>query len=92
MKNFKPFFAGGSDDEKAKAAENITRRTKYLADNFKGNYLFGDKPSVADCYLFVMTLWAQKVGVQLPAALDAFRDRMKQRPAVQTVMKAEGLI
>ncbi|HEV2570278.1 MAG TPA: glutathione S-transferase N-terminal domain-containing protein [Beijerinckiaceae bacterium] len=38
-KNFKPFFAGGSDDEKAKAAENITRRTKYLADNFKGNYL-----------------------------------------------------
>ncbi|MBN9084359.1 MAG: glutathione S-transferase [Rhizobiales bacterium 62-17] len=91
-KNFKPFFGGGSDEEKAKAAENITRRTKYLADNFKGNYLFGDKLSVADCYLFVMTLWAQKVGVQLPATLDAFRDRMKERPAVQTVMKAEGLI
>lgn len=90
-KSFKPFFRGGSDEEKAQASEIINRRAKYIIDNMKGNYLFGDKLSVADCYLFIMTLWADKVGVQLPEALQAFRERMKARPAVQAVFKSEGL-
>ncbi|MDH7794081.1 MULTISPECIES: glutathione binding-like protein [unclassified Beijerinckia] len=90
-KSFKPFFRNGSDEEKAQASEIINRRAKYIVDNMKGNYLFGDKLSVADCYLFIITLWAEKVGVQLPEALQAFRDRMKARPAVQAVFKSEGL-
>ena len=31
-KNFKPLFAGGSDEEKQKARETITKRLNYLAD------------------------------------------------------------
>ena len=91
-KSFKPFFAGAGDDEKAKAAEMIVKRMTHLATTLKGDYLFGDDVSVADCYLFVMLLWAAKNQIEAPADLIAFRDRMMARPAVQTAMRHEGLI
>lgn len=91
-KNFKPFFAGGSDDDKAAAGKAIGQRLGYLADRMAGDYLFGDSPSAADCYLFVMLLWAGKNGVEVPPPLAAMREWMTARPAVQTAMKHEGLI
>jgi glutathione S-transferase len=91
-KSFKPFFAGADADTKAKAGEMIVKRMGYLADTMQGDYLFGSTISVADCYLFVMLLWAKKVGVEPPAPLAAFRDRMMTVPAVETAMKHEGLV
>ncbi len=91
-KAFKPFFAGGSDDDKAKAGAAILKRLGYLADTMTGPFLFGDAPSAADCYLFVMLLWADKNGVEVPPLLAALRKRMMARPAVQVAMKHEGLI
>ncbi len=91
-KSFKPFFSGASDDDKAKAGATITKRLGYLSDTMVGDYLFGPDLSVADCYLFVMLLWARKNGVSMTPHLDAFRDRMAIRPAVQTAMRHEGLI
>jgi glutathione S-transferase len=82
-KAFKPFFSGGSDDEKSKAAETILKRIRYLADTMKGDFLFGAGVSAADCYLFVMLLWAQKTNIAVPSELEAFRDRMQERPAVR---------
>ncbi len=90
-KGFKPFFAGAGEDEKAKAGETINRRLGYLADTMRGDYLFGPRISVADCYLFVMLLWAQKTGVATPDKLAALRDRMMELPSVRTAMKHEGL-
>lgn len=91
-KGFKPFFAGASDEDKAKAGAMITRRMAYLADGLDGDYLFGAEMSVADAYLFVMTLWAGKMGVSVPDKLAALRDRMMARPAVRTAMTHEGLM
>ena len=91
-KSFKPFFAGGGDSDKAKAGEMIGKRMGYLADNMKGDYLFGSAVSVADFYLFVMTLWAKKFDVEPPAPLVAFRERMMMLPSVQKAMKHEGLV
>lgn len=90
-KNFKPFFAGGSDAEKAAAGETITRRLRYLAGTMAGDYLFGARLGVADAYLFVMLLWSRKNGVMIPDPLPHFLERMLARPAVQKVLKAEGL-
>lgn len=90
-KSFKPFFAGASDDDKRKAGELILKRMGYLDERLEGDFLFGDAVSVADAYLFVMLLWAKKVGIEVPAKLAAFRDRMMERPAVQKAMKHEGL-
>lgn len=90
-KSFKPMFTGSSDDEKAKAREMVAKRLQLLADGLQGDYLFGDRPSVADCYLFVMLLWSDKFGIAIPEPLPALRNRMMTRPAVQTAMKHEGL-
>ena len=91
-KNYKPFFAGGSDEDKARAGEMITKRLQYLADTMAGDYLFGADMTVADAYLFVMLLWARKNGVTIPDALEPFLARMMARPAVKTAMTHEGLI
>ncbi len=90
-KSFKPFFAGAGDSDKAKAGEMIGKRMEYLADTMKGDYLFGSTVSVADFYLFVMLLWAKKFGVEPPAPLVAFRERMMTLSSVQKAMKHEGL-
>ena len=90
-KGFKPFFQGGSDDFKSKAGAAITKRLDYLAATIQGDYLFGSQVTVADCYLFVMLMWADKFAVAVPAALTVFRDRMMARPAVVTAMQHEGL-
>ena len=90
-KSFKPFFAGADDSAKAKAAETIGERFRYLAGMLKGEYLFGSRVAVADFYLFVMLLWAKKFGVEAPATLVAFRERMMTRPSVQKAMTHEGL-
>ena len=91
-KSFKPFFAGGSDDDKAKASAVVSKRLTYLADTMRGDFLFGSAVSVADCYLFVMLTWADKFEVSVPDTLLAFKDRMLARPAVQTAMRHEGLL
>ena len=91
-KSFKPFFRGGSDEEKQQAGETIVKRMRYLADTMRGDYLFGDQPTVPDFYLFVMLLWAGKNGIEAPEPLPAYRDRIMALPATQTAMKHEGLI
>ncbi len=91
-KSFKPFFGGGSDEDKSKAGALIAKRLEYLAGTMQGNYLFGSEVSVADCYLFVMLLWAGKFELEVPHSLSLFRDRMMAREAVTTAMRHEGLI
>ena len=91
-KSFKPFFAGGGEEEKAKAGQMILKRMTYLADTMAGDYLFGSAISVADCYLFVMLLWAKKNDLEVPPKLVSFRDRMMTLPSVQKAMTHEGLL
>jgi glutathione S-transferase len=90
-KSFKPFFIGGSDADHSKAGAYITRRLQYLADRVGGDYLFGERPCVADFYLFVMMRWANRFGVSIPSPLMALRNLLEARPAVQAAMRAEGL-
>ena len=91
-KSFKPFWRGGSDAEKSAASAYITKRMQYLADRVKGDYLLSDQPTVADFYLLVTMLWAERFGVVIPTALQGVFARLKARPAVQVALKAEGLI
>lgn len=91
-RQFKPMWHDGSDGEKAAARSRITHLLGMLADGQEGDFLFGDQPSVADFYLFVMLLWAERFGVDVPERLVDLRARLLQRPAVQTAMRHEGLI
>jgi len=88
---FKPFWHASSDAEKARAARTVLGHLQYFADRLGGDYLFGPNPTVADCYLFVMLLWARRFEVAVPEPLARLRDRMLERPAVQAAMAFEGL-
>ncbi|CAH2398562.1 glutathione S-transferase C-terminal domain-containing protein [Mesorhizobium ventifaucium] len=91
-RSFKPMWHASSDGQKAQARATISRLLDILSGNLAGDYLFGAKPSVADFYLFVMLLWAERFDVTVPAPLIALRKRMASRPAVQEAMRQEGLI
>ncbi len=67
----------------------LIRKFQLIADQLRGEYVFGDRLTVADCYLFVMLLWAGKFRIALPAPLSTLRARMLALPSVQA-MKAEG--
>jgi glutathione S-transferase len=87
-KSFKPLFVGGNDDEMAKARRAVSQRLALLAERTEGPY---SRISVADCYLFVMLLWATKFDIPTPDALLTLRGSMVGRPAVQRAMEREGL-
>ncbi|MER8416643.1 glutathione binding-like protein [Mesorhizobium sp. M1329] len=91
-RSFKPMWHQSSDAERAKASATITSQLEFFADGLETDYLFGDKPSVADFYLFVMLLWAARFHVPVPAPLQALRARMAARPAVRIAMDREGLV
>jgi len=88
---FKPMWHAGSDAERAKAKADLAARFKLLSDRMMAEYLFGDEPTVADFYLFVMLLWAERFGVEISPQLADLRTRLKTRPAVQMAMQQEGL-
>ncbi|MFI4964544.1 MAG: glutathione binding-like protein [Caulobacterales bacterium] len=91
-KGFKPFFKpDASDADKADAGQAIGKRLDFLANQMRGDYLFGDQMSVADAYLFVMLAWAKNNDLPLPNPLPAFFERMRTRPAVRLALEHEGL-
>jgi glutathione S-transferase len=88
-KGFKPFWHGTSMEERAGAEIQLIRRFRWLADHMQGRYLFGDQPTVADLYLFVMLRWAVRFGIAIPEALASLQARLMARPAVRDAIEAE---
>lgn len=89
---FNPMF---TDEQKSAIKTKLAGRLAYIDKALAGkDYLMGADFSVADAYLFTVTNWAGKTGVDMAALsnIAAFRARMAARPAVQAAMKAEGLI
>ncbi|MEN9627684.1 MAG: glutathione transferase GstA [Pseudomonadota bacterium] len=95
-KGFSPLFNPATPEAyKAVATDRLMSRLRWVNEQLEGKlYLMGDTFTVADGYLFTVTNWAPRVGVDLSgfAALGAYRARVAARPAVQAAMKAEGLL
>lgn len=88
---FKPMWHAGNETLKTEARAKISSLLDELSGSLGGDYLFGDTPSVADFYLFVMLLWAERFDVPIPSSFVALRRRMASRPAVQAALRQEGL-
>ena len=89
---FKPMWHGGSAGDRARASQTVTDLLTFLSSGMNGTYLFGDEPSVADFYLFVMLIWAERFDIEVPAAMALLRQQMRERPAVQAALRTEGLL
>lgn len=95
-KGYSPLFNPATPDAyKTIARDKLVSRYKWVDEQLAGkDYLTGEQFTVADGYLFTVTNWASKVGVDLSAYANvaAFMARVAARPAVQEALKAEGLI
>ena len=95
-KGFSPLFNPATPEEfKAATKTKLSQRLAWVDSQLAGQqYLMGENFTVADGYLFTVTNWAPRVGVDITglANLVAYRERVSARPAVQAAMKAEGLL
>jgi len=95
-KTYSPLFNPAVPEEyKTMAKAKLQDRYRWVDSQLEGkSYVLGDAFSVADAYLFTVTNWAPRVGVDLSAYknIAAYMARVAARPAVQEAMKAEGLL
>ena len=84
------FFPTGDADKEA-AHGVLAKRLGFLAERLRGEHLFGKEFSAADAYLYVMLRWGRAQGLELPAPLPAYFDRVHSRPSVRLALKHEGL-
>ncbi len=72
---------------------HVAARLGWIASHFEGNYLTGDRFSVADAYLFICLNWSQWLDISLSPwpELEKFMRRVGARPAAREAFLAEGL-
>jgi glutathione S-transferase len=95
-KTYSPLFnPATSPDVRAERLAYLKKRYAVLDRQLAArDYLFGDRFSVADAYLFTVTNWARMVKLDLAEcpSVQAFQQRATARPAVQAAMREEGLL
>lgn len=94
-KSFAPLFKpNASEDTKQFFRDMIADKLTYVdAELGPGPFLMGEDFTIADAYLFVIAGWAEKmIGIDRWPNLQAFRERMLERPSVRHVLKFEGLL
>jgi glutathione S-transferase len=73
----------------------LAKRYALIEKQLEGRkYLFGDRFTIADAYLFTLTRWARAVKLDLSGLpnLEAFQKRVGSRKAVLEALRAERLI
>jgi len=95
----KPMGSLFNKDMASKAGDliktNIEKKLAHLEQHLaKHEYLVGGHFTAADAYAFTILSWAAHVGVDLSKfkSAAAYQARIAARPAVQSALKAEGLI
>jgi glutathione S-transferase len=92
-KTYSPLFKPNTPAEvRAERQEYLLKRYALIEQQLQGRqYLFGDRFTVADAYLFTVTTWAGAVKVDLSKLtnLSAFQERTAARPAVKAALQAE---
>lgn len=88
---FRPFGRGVEGAERDAAAAAVDRLLALVTDYVRELYLFGPRFTVADAYLFVMLRWARAMRLEVPRELEAYFERVLERPAVRRALAEEGL-
>lgn len=93
--SYMPLFNPATSDEVRSGRMAYLRKHYGLIDAALGRtpFLLGERFTVSDAYLFVVTRWADFVKLDLSAFtnLQAFQARVAARPAVQAAMQREAM-
>lgn len=78
-------------DMQAKVPETMAASSAYVENLIEGPYLFGDAPTLADFYLYTVTTWLGRDGVEIEdyPKLAAFKAAMESRASVKKA-QADG--
>ncbi|UWR22173.1 glutathione S-transferase family protein [Sulfitobacter sp. S190] len=82
------------DDMKNKVPETMRACARYVENEcLRGDYVLGDRFSIADCYLFIACGWLPGDGVDLAEfpKITAYLDRINARDSVKAVRAADML-
>ena len=73
--------------------ERVAARLGWIATQFEGDYLTGERFSIADAYLFVCLNWSQWLGIDLSRwpELEALMRRVGARSRAREALETEGL-
>lgn len=94
-KSFTPLFYEATDEERKKSISNVESKLDFINNLLSDkNYLLGDKFTIADAYLFVITNLTGLTGIDLEKwpNIVSFSERVAGRDSVQKSMQAEGLL
>ncbi|MCO1335848.1 glutathione transferase GstA [Microbulbifer sp. OS29] len=90
---FRPLFWNGTDKEKEYSRERLVHWFDYIERHLGKGYLMGASFCIADAYLYVLSRWLkiQQFDMSHWPLLQAFQQRMEERPAVQNALQKEGI-
>jgi glutathione S-transferase len=99
-KSYSPIFGAdmwvqnpeGREQLRSGATERLVEKYAIIEDRLaKHEYLMGPGFTIADAYLFNVTLWArfQKIDLSIYPRLTAYMDRIRSRPSVVRAFAAE---
>jgi glutathione S-transferase len=95
-KGFGPLWGGDANEQfKSATKDKLGQRFAYINEQLgKKPYLFGDRFTIADAYLYVMLTWTGFHQINLSSLnnLTEYKARVEARPCVQTALKTEGLL
>ena len=94
-KGFVPLFGDNPEEVKNKARGNLANKFDYLDSVLEANnFINGEKFSIADAYLFVISNWTKMTGIELSrwTNVSALVEKVFQREAVQQTLKSEGFL
>lgn len=95
-KSFAPLFNPQAGEQvKSAFVDLIGKRFDIVESQLDGRpFLTGETFTIADSYLFVVSGWAEMVGIGLDRwpNIRRFRERVAQRPSVRKVLEFEGLL
>lgn len=95
-KSFGPLFKPSTPEAyKPSLRQALRGRFEWVEQQLAGkDYLMGSQFTVADAYLFTVSGWGKLVGLDLSGLpnLQSYLARVGARPAVQTALRAEGLL
>ena len=95
--HFGPLFnPAATDAQKEAARKAVAAKLHWLEDRLADGrpFMTGHDFTIADAYAFVVANWADFTGIALSRwpNLSGFLARVADRPSVQRVLKAEGLV
>lgn len=95
-KGFGPLFNPAfPEDARRLTLAKLAERFDFLNEHFaEREFLYGNRFSVADAYLFTVLSWTKRHAIDLQPYpnVKRFQDRIADRPAVQRALREEGLL